>query len=56
MEEGKSECAIVCAHFQPIEVCDRNVLCGFRAHSGIPESEASVLFVLTTKSAKVVMV
>ena len=28
-----------CSHFRPIEVCERDVLCGFRAHSSIPKSE-----------------
>ena len=55
MEEGKTECAIICAHFQPIEVCERNVLYGSRAYSSIPKSEASVLFVLTTKSVKILL-
>ena len=32
-----TERALTCAHFQPIEVCDRTVLCGFRAHSSIPK-------------------
>ena len=36
MKESKAECAIVCAHFQPIEVCERNALSGFRAHPNIP--------------------
>ena len=34
---------LFCAHIQPIEVCARNVLCGFRAHSSIPKSEASMI-------------
>ena len=42
--------------FNAIEVCERNVLSGFRAHSGIPKSEASVLLDMTTRSAKVLMV
>ena len=33
-----------------------NVPCGFRAHSSIPKSEASVLLDMTTKSAKKLMV
>ena len=55
MEEGKTECAIMCANFQPIEVCERNMLFVFRAHSSITKSEASILFVPTTKSAKILM-
>ena len=37
--------------FNVIEVCQRNILSGFRAHSNIPESKASVLISLATKSA-----
>ena len=31
------------ARFRLIEVCERNVLCGFRAHSSIPKSEVDPL-------------
>ena len=52
-KENKTECAIVLhAHTLEIEVCERNVLNGFRVHSSIPKSETSVLIDLTTKSAK----
>ena len=52
-KESKTECAIILrAHPLEIEVCERNVLSGFRVHSSIPKSEASVLIDLTTKSAK----
>ena len=34
-----------------IEVCERNVLSGFRAHSSITKTEASALLDQTTKSA-----
>ena len=37
-------------------MCERNVLSGFRAHSSIRNSEASVLFDLTTTSAEKLMV
>ena len=50
MKVSKAERATVCAQ------CERNVLSGFRAHSSIPKSVASVLFDLTTKSAKILMV
>ena len=55
-KERETECTIV-LRAQPleIEVCERNVLSGFRVHSSIPKSEASVLIDLTIKSAKKLM-
>ena len=41
--------------FNVFEVCERNVLSGFRAKSDIPNSDASVLPDPTTKSAKKLM-
>ena len=56
-KESKTECAIVLrAHPLEIEVCERNVLSGFRVHSSISKSEASVLIDLTIKSAKKLVV
>ena len=56
-KKAKTECAIVLrAHPLEIEVCERNVLSGFRVHSSIPKLEASVLVDLTIKSAKKLMV
>ena len=49
VDEKKTQCAIVLhAQTLEIEVCERNVLNGFRVH----KSEVSVLIDLTTKSAK----
>ena len=54
---SKTECAIVLrTHPLEIEVCERNVLSGFRVHSSIPKSEGSVLIDLTIKAAKKLMV
>ena len=55
VKEAKAECAIVLRTPGVINVCERNVPSGFRAHSSIPKSEASVLLD-TTKSAKKWMV
>ena len=56
MKEGKTECAIVLrAHSMVIEVCERTVLSGFRVHSNIIKSEASVLLGLTAKPAEKLM-
>ena len=49
VDEKKTQCAIVLhAHTLEIEMCERNVLNGFRVH----KSEVSVLIDLTTKSAQ----
>jgi hypothetical protein len=56
-KESQTECAIVLrGHPVEIEICERNVLSGFRVHSSIPKSEASVLIDLTIKSAKKLVV
>ena len=56
-KESKTECAIVLRALPlEIQVCERNVLSGFRVESSIPESVASVLIDLMTKSAKKLMV
>ena len=48
IEECKTECAsfFFCAHFQPIEVCERNVLSGLRAHSNIPIQKCQFCLIL----------
>ena len=56
MELGKTECAIILRALSADRSVRRNVLCEFRARSSFPESEASVLIVLTAKSAKKLMV
>ena len=43
-------------HSSPVEVCEINVLSGFRVHSSIPKSEVSALIVVTPRFAKKVMV
>ena len=43
-------------HPLEVEACERNVLSGFRAHSNISKSEASVLIDLETKSVKKLVV
>ena len=54
---GKTEYAIILrARSMAIEVCERKVPSGFRAHSSISKSKASVLPDMTTKSAKKLMV
>ena len=52
MELCKIECAIILRALSADRGVRRNMLCEFRAHPSFPESEASVLIVLTTKSAK----
>ena len=49
LKESKAECAHI---LMEIKMCERKVLSGFREHSSILVSTASVLFVLTIKSAK----
>ena len=43
-------------HSSSVEVCERNVLSGFRVHSSVTKSEVSALIDLTTRSAKKLMV
>ena len=42
-------------HSSSVKVCERNVLSGLGAHSGISKSEASALIDLATRSAKMLM-
>ena len=55
-KECQSECAIVCAHFVGDRGARRKCAHGFRVHSSIAKSEASVLIDQASKSAKELIV
>ena len=56
-KESETECAIILrGHPLEIEVCERTVRSGFRLHSRIAKSEASVLIEFTIKSIRKMVV